>query len=379
MYNTRITQKEEGKQEETSNSFQLIFSNVVIRKTQHQIQQGLEEGTLTDLQIQLYLDDTCNGNTIFIKGEVRKDSVHTGFGQQIWDMKSPHLMPDVAKMVVTGDVWDFQVELCDAVHGCLGAALIPLQDLLLQLYKDQVCIVQLQNTFDGSKPVAVELHCESRQVAHAKLEEFSRLWKLGRVFKPSQLPSQEDTQMMREMYPHYIQNKFQAAIYAQQIHPFCKDGSPSVNADDLLDDKEHEMQKAFVSGSVPLFRLSDFVIPHPLFCLPAAYNPDEQSAITDKSVLFHTYHMALAVFDPYGWKILTLLEYIRDGIHTKKEEVLAFCTAVFNSWQSLPKVQVYKSDAWIRRSPKTDNLVLDMHAEDFQVRLQSERERDREK
>lgn len=81
------------------------------------------------------------------------------------------------------------------------------------------------------------------------------------------------------------------------------------------------------------------------------YNETEQTALTEKKVLLHSYHAALSMFVGHGWTTKTLFEKV--SRKEFDEELCSFVGYVLCAADTLPSTQEYVSDYWLIPHPET--------------------------
>lgn len=322
--------------------FSLEFEKVTVERA----------GTLPIATVQIYLDDTCNfyegiGNTRFLRFENDKHSDDLGnmhISNVKWLMmgavmkNDPSLsfkMPDVAKVVVTGDV--------NGKHGILGGSVMPLNDLLNGLNgKDSKYEVPIYNSFAKGLEslVTVVFHGSKSKPVPKTLPP--------NLFKPSALPTKEQSYVINELLGPVIDEFFVDRI-DQGIYALPRN-APS-NFCSLERDSKTKLlhvepcKSLFRTGKTSNARINHQQYPHLVSSIPGWNNELEQDGITNKRILLHSFHLASTVFQGYGWNSRTLFEKVAN--EEFDDELLSFLTLIASGLDTFPATQEYVSDYWL--------------------------------
>ena len=105
----------------------------------------------------------------------------------------------------------------------------------------------------------------------------------------------------------------------------------------------------FRGGGTRNARLLGQIYPYNVASLPGMHNEDEQTAITEKQVLLHSYHAALSMFAGHGWTTKTLFEKVASG--KLDQELCSFVGYSLCAADTLPSTQEYVSDYWLVPDP----------------------------
>lgn len=110
------------------------------------------------------------------------------------------------------------------------------------------------------------------------------------------------------------------------------------------------VKSMFRGGGTRNARLLGMTYPYNVASLPGMYNEGEQSAITNKRVLLHSYHAALSMFIGHGWTTKTLFDKVATG--QLDQELCSFMGYMLCAQDTLPSTQEYVSDYWIVPNPQ---------------------------
>ena len=138
----------------------------------------------------------------------------------------------------------------------------------------------------------------------------------------------------------------------------------------------------FLDASTPNARIAGQHYPHILSTLPAMHNPSEQSAITNKVFLLHSFHAAMSLYQKaYGWSVCTLFEqalllttgeehhraktmdlgvvedmpaplqfHKAENLAFKVQPIQGFIPFALGAATNLPATQGYTPDGWVSRN-----------------------------
>lgn len=322
--------------------FSLEFEKVTVERT----------GTLPRATVQIYLDDTCNfyegvGNTRFIPLEKDKHSDGLGnlhVGNVKWlmmgavkkdDPCTSFKMPDTAKVVVTGDV--------NGKHGILGGSVMPLKDLLCGLNgADSKYEVPIFNSFaEGLESlVTVVFHGSKSNPPPKTLPQ--------NLFKPSELPSKEQSYVIKNLLGPVIDEFFLDRI-DQGIYSLPQD-APQDFCSLARESKtkflhEEPCKSLFRSGRTANARINQQHYPHLTAAIPGWNNELEQDGITNKRILLYSFHLASTIFQGYGWHSRTIFQKV--AAREFDDELLSFLSVIASGLDTFPATQEYVSDYWL--------------------------------
>lgn len=313
-------------------------------------------------------------------------------------------MPDTVKIVVTGTVQVPKKQSLekeqgeDVVHGLMGGTTVALSDFFEGLRDTGKYTVNIRNSFipPGTKidergfqlqPLQVVFSAEGEGSSKSDLLKAAavRLFGLSAsqtrsatashftgsamhraftenamLFKPSELPHKSETQLITKMLGPMV-NKTWCERIQQKVYPLPSN-APSNFADLSMEDKNTILNKEAGMGQfrgmqTPNARNDCHGYVHSVAALPAMHDEREQTAITNKEMLFHSFHAALTVFEPYGWTLQTIFKKVGEQ-QFDDGELVSFLGCVLCVGHTMPSTQEYVSDDWLLRVPDLNGNSL---------------------
>ena len=315
-------------------------------------------------------------------------------------------MPNTVKIVVTGTVMKDGGAGCigqpqTATYGVVGGTTVLLLELFEGLRDNGNHTVSIRNSFipseasmqqkggfvvpsmqivfsscksgakqDGAKQAAARLFglkvedaalCSSRCTGQDMYNGFAENLHL---FKQTALLSKVEKQLVLNTVGVGV-NQIWSARIDQKMYPLPTN-APSNFASLSQEQKNDILNKENVGGMfrsqlTPNGRNDCHAYCHSVAALPGMHNELQQTSLTNKEMIFHSFHAALTLFEPYGWTLQTIFKKVAEQ-QFEDGQIISFLACMVAVGHTMPSTQQYTSDMCLLKVPSLFNEQLTYQA-----------------